>query len=131
MAKSIEEYTKELEELQNKNNGMFDSLERQSEVLLVKSVEFLENKIKYEVEYCVKSNTAHTKELAEHDKLKDVKMEMNKLLEEVPQHTNDAMGGDNVFIHRTIKIDKNKSTYEYKDIAEKNIEMLMELLLDG
>lgn len=119
MAKSIEEYTKEIEELKSKNDGMFDSLERQSEVLLEKSIDFLKEKIKHEIEYCVKSNTTHTKELAEQDKLKDVKMKMNKLLEEVSQYTNDAMSGDNVFIHRTIKIDKNKSTYEYKDIVEK------------
>ena len=29
MAKSIEEYTKEIEELKNKNDSMIDSLERQ------------------------------------------------------------------------------------------------------
>ena len=119
MAKSIEEYTKEIEEVKNKNESMLDSLERQSEVLLGKSIDFLKEKIKHEIEYCVKSNTAHTKELAEQDKLKDVKMEMNKLLEEVPQYTDDAMGGDSVFIHSTLKIDKNKSAYEYKDVVEK------------
>lgn len=119
MAKSIEEYTKEIEELKSKNESMFDSLEKQSEVLLEKSIDFLKDRIKYEIEHCVKNNTAHTKELAEQDKLKDVKQEMNKLLEEVPQYTNDAMSGDNVFIHRTLKIDKNKFAYEYKDIVEK------------
>lgn len=114
MAKSIEEYIKEIEELKSKNESMFDSLEKQSEVLLEKSIQLLKDKVKHEIEYCVKSNTAHTKELAEQDKLKDVKMEMNKLLEEVPQYTNDAMSGDNVFIHRTLKIDKNKSAMNIK-----------------
>lgn len=119
MAKSIEEYTKEIEELKNKNDSMIDSLEKQSEVLLEKSIEFLKEKIKHEIEYCVKSNSVHTKELAEQDKLREVKASMNKLLDEVSQHTNDAMSGDKVFIHRTIKTDKNKSSYEYKDIIEK------------
>lgn len=119
MAKSIEEYTKEIEEIKNKNESMLDSMERQSEILLEKSIDFLKERIKHEIEYCVKSNTTHTKELAEQDKLKDVKIEMNKLLEEVPQYTDDAMGGDSVFIHRTLKIDKNKSAYEYKDVVRK------------
>lgn len=119
MAKSIEEYTKEIEELKSKNKSIFDFLVEQSEVLMEKSIDFLKDRIKYEIENCVKNNTAHTKELAEQDKLKDVKLEMNKLLEEVPQYTNDAMSGDNVFIHRTLKIDKNKPAYEYKDIVEK------------
>lgn len=119
MAKSIEEYTKEIEELKSKNDNMIDSLERQSEVLLEKSIEFLKEKIKHEIEYCVKSNSVHTKELAEQNKLREVKASMNKLLDEVSQHTNDAMSGDKVFIHRTIKTDKNKSSYEYKDIIEK------------
>lgn len=119
MAKSIEEYTKELEELKNKNESMFDSLEKQSEILLEKSIEFLKEKIKYQIEYCVKSNTTHTKELAEQDKLKDVKAEMNKLLEEVSQYTISLMADDKVFIHRTVKADRDKSSYEYKKIIDK------------
>ena len=47
------------------------------------------------------------------DKLREVKASMNKLLDEVSQHTNDAMSGDKVFIHRTIETDKSKSSYEY------------------
>lgn len=119
MAKSIEEYTQEIEELKNKNDSMFDSLERQSETLLEKSFDLLKERIKYEIEYCVKNNTVHTKELAEQGKLKDVKSEMNKLLAEVPQHITNVMSDDKVFIHRTIKVDRNKSSYEYKDIIEK------------
>lgn len=118
MAKSIEEYTKEIEELKNMNDSLYDSLEKQSEVLLEKSIEFLRERIKYEIEYCVKSNTVHTKELAEQNRLKDVKSEMNKLLLEVPQYTSDTMSDDKVFIHRKIEADRNKSSYEYKKIIE-------------
>lgn len=65
MAKSVEEYTKEIEELKLKNRNAFDSLEEQATILLEKSIELLKDRIKYEVEYNVKNNPVHTKELAE------------------------------------------------------------------
>ena len=118
MAKSVEEYTKEIEELKLKNRNTFDSLEEQATILLEKSIELLKDRIKYEVEYNVKNNPVHTKELAEQGKLKEMKEAMNQLLEEVSQHTTIAMSQDKVFIHRTLKPDRNKHSYEYKSLVE-------------
>lgn len=47
-----------------------------------------------------------------------MKEAMNQLLDEVPQHTTIAMSQDKVFIHRTLKLDRNKHPYEYKSLVE-------------
>lgn len=119
MNKSIEEYTKEIEELERKNEDTINLLEEESALLLKKSIEFLKDRIKYEIEHCVKNDSAHTKELAEQEKLKNMKDAMNQLLEKVPQITTEAMCDDKVFVHRSIQLDRNRSTYEYKGIVEK------------
>lgn len=119
MKKTVEEYEKEIEELNAKDECTVATLENQSKILLDKSIEFLKDRIKYEIESRVKNNSARTKELAEQGQLKDMKDSMNQLLEEVGQHTTAAMSGDKVFIHRTIKPDKTKRSYEYKGFVEK------------
>lgn len=119
MKKSIEEYTREIEALKRKNEDTIKLLEEQSSVLVEKSIEFLKDKVKNEIESGVKNNPTRTKELAENGQLKDMKDAMNKLLQEVPQKTTDTMSDDKVFIHRSIQPGRNKSTYEYKDIVEK------------
>lgn len=119
MKKSIEEYEKEMEVLKTKIENTANLLENQSSALVDKSIEFLKDRIKYEIESCVKNNPARTKELAENGQLKDMKDDMNQLLEEVSQKTIAAMSEDKVFIHRSIQQDRNKSTYEYKGIIEK------------
>lgn len=118
MAKSVEEYTKEIEELNKQNKKTYDLLEGQATILLEKSIELLKERIKYQIDSCVKNNANHTKELAEQGKLKEMKEAMNQLLEEVPQHTTLAMSADKVFIHRTISPDKNKRPHEYVSIVE-------------
>lgn len=118
MAKSVEEYTKEIEELNEQNRDTFGLLEEQAIILLEKSKELLKERIKYQIDSCVKNNAGHTKELADQGKLKEMKDLMNQLLEEVPQHTTIAMSQDKVFIHRTLKPDRNRSSYEYKYVVE-------------
>jgi len=46
MGKSIEEYTKEIEELKRKNDDSVDLLEKQASILLDTSTEFLKDRIK-------------------------------------------------------------------------------------
>lgn len=118
MAKSVEEYTKEIEELNRKNKNTYDLLEEQATILLEKSIDLLKERIKFEIDNCVKNNAVRTKELAEQGKLKKMKEAMNQLLDEVPQHTTIAMSQDKVFIHRTLKLDGNKHSYEYKSLVE-------------
>ena len=118
MAKSVEEYTKEIEELDKQNKDAYGLLEEQATILLEKSKELLKERIKYQIDSCVKNNAGHTKELADQGKLKEMKDLMNQLLEEVPQHTTIAMSQDKVFIHRTLKPDRNRSSYEYKTLVE-------------
>lgn len=118
MAKSVEEYTKEIEELDKQNKDAYGLLEEQATILLEKSKELLEERIKYQIDSCVQNKAGHTKELAEQGKLKEMKEAMNQLLEEVPHHATIAMGGDKVFIHRTLEPDKNKHSYEYKSLVE-------------
>lgn len=116
MGKSIEEYTKEIEELKKKNDDTVDLLEKQAFNLLDKSVDFLKTRIKYEIELCVKANPAHTKELADQGKLKDMKESMNQLLVEIPNRTTLAMSEDKIFVHRTLHhkdINKNSTDYRY------------------
>ena len=118
MAKSVDEYTKEIEELNKQNKNTYDLLEGQATILLEKSIDLLKERIKFEIDGCVKSNAVRTKELAEQGKLKEMKEAMNQLLEEVPQHITIAMSQDKVFIHRTLKPDKGKHSYEYKSLVE-------------
>lgn len=118
MAKSVEEYTMEIEELNKQNKNTYDLLEEQAIILLEKSKELLKERIKYQIDSCVQNKAGHTKELAEQGKLREMKEAMNQLIEEVPHHTTIAMGGDKVFIHRTLEPDRNKSSYEYKTIVE-------------
>lgn len=118
MGKSIEEYNKEIEELKSKNENTVVLLDRQASILLDKSIEFLKIRIKNEIETCVKDNPNHTRELADQGKLKDTKQAMNQLLEEAPRYIILAMNEDNVFIHKTIKPNKNKQSYECRRMVE-------------
>ena len=58
MKKTVEEYEKEIEELNAKNECTVATLENQSKILLDKSIEFLKDRIKYEIESRVKNNSA-------------------------------------------------------------------------
>ena len=58
MKKTVEEYEKEIEELNAKNESTVATLENQSKILLDKSIEFLKDRIKYEIESRVKNNSA-------------------------------------------------------------------------
>ena len=79
MTKSVEEYTKEIEELNTQNKNTYDLLEEQATILLEKSIELLKERIKYEIDNYVKNNSVRTKELADQGKLKEMKEAMNQL----------------------------------------------------
>lgn len=119
MEKSLAEYAKEIEELKVKNENTVKELDEQASILYDKSIEFLKSRIKYEIDSCVKNHPEHTKELAESNQLKDMKDEMNQLLEEIPHHVSIVMDSDKVFIHRSIKPDRSRVAYEYKNIIRK------------
>lgn len=120
MGKSIEDYRKEINDLTAANKVVYSELEKMSTNIIYESIEMMKKQVKERIEYTVKNNPEHTKELNKEGKLKDVKEMMNKILENFDTYVNEEFSGGIVFLHRSLKVEKYKRAYEYsREIKEK------------
>ena len=129
MGKSIGDYIKEINDLTEENKTVYSELEEMVILIISKSTEMMKKQIRERIEYEVKNNPEHTKELNDKGKLKEVKELMNKTLENIDDYVNDEFSCDKVFLHRNLKIEKYKHPFEYsRGIKEKYQEAYRNLL---
>ena len=129
MGKSIEDYTKEINDLTASNKVIYSKLEEMTVTIINKSTEMMRKQIKNRIEDTVKKNPEHTKELNNEGKLKQVKKLMNETLENIGVYVKEEFTVNKVFIHKDLKVEKYKSPFEYSRGVKEQYEEVYRILL--
>ena len=129
MGKSMEDYTQEINDLTDSNKAVYSELEEVTATLISKSTEMMKKQIKNRIEDTVKNNPEHTKELNNEGKLKQVKELMNETLENIGVYVKEEFAGGKVFIHRDLKVEKYKNSFEYSREVKEKCEEVYRILL--